>query len=202
MRQMLVTQDAFFKRYICIPSCEIHRPRPNKCISIDWFPYMNCNPVKSLKLLHVYFCSVCIAASIFSKLTKYPHNLYSIHPYNHKAYKQGPWGHYTIQSNAKCLKWDDKNKDTHGPWLKQWTLTKRNHKRWLELITWIVYSSLVTSFSSELEIVQHALRWTLRIRPMGQRTLGSWGSSNIATMSSLRLAGKACHFRRACRLGK
>jgi hypothetical protein len=34
---------------------EIHRLGPNEFISIDWFTYMNCNSVKSLKLLHVAF---------------------------------------------------------------------------------------------------------------------------------------------------
>jgi hypothetical protein len=28
--------------YICIPSPEIHRLEPNTCISIGWFPNMNC----------------------------------------------------------------------------------------------------------------------------------------------------------------
>ena len=41
----------------CAPaqSCEIHILGPNECISIDWFPSMNCNSVNSLKLLHVAF---------------------------------------------------------------------------------------------------------------------------------------------------
>ena len=41
----------------CAPaqSYEIHRLGPNLFISIDWFPYMNCNSVKLLKLLHVMF---------------------------------------------------------------------------------------------------------------------------------------------------
>ena len=33
--------------------CENHRLGPNEFISIDWFPSMNFNSVKSLKLLHV-----------------------------------------------------------------------------------------------------------------------------------------------------
>ena len=44
--------------YLYSQSCEIHRLGPNGFISINWFPYMNCNSVKSLKLLHV-------ASSIF-----------------------------------------------------------------------------------------------------------------------------------------
>ena len=36
-------------------SCKIHWLGPNLFISIDWYPYMNCNSVKSLKLLHVAF---------------------------------------------------------------------------------------------------------------------------------------------------
>ena len=36
-------------------SCEIHRLGPNLFILIHWFPYMNCNSVKSFKLLHVAF---------------------------------------------------------------------------------------------------------------------------------------------------
>ena len=41
----------------CAPnqSCEIHRLGPNSFNSIDWFPYMNCNSAKSLKLLHATF---------------------------------------------------------------------------------------------------------------------------------------------------
>jgi hypothetical protein len=42
------------KMHICIPSCYICRLGPNLFISIDWFPYMNCNSVKSTKLLHFY----------------------------------------------------------------------------------------------------------------------------------------------------
>jgi hypothetical protein len=37
--------------HICISSREIHRFPSNEFISIDWFPYMNCNSVKSFKLL-------------------------------------------------------------------------------------------------------------------------------------------------------
>ena len=37
---------------------EIHRLGPNEFISIDWFPYMNCNSLKSLKLWHVVFVSL------------------------------------------------------------------------------------------------------------------------------------------------
>ena len=37
---------------ICDQQMQIHRSGPNECISIDWFPYMNCH---SLKLLHVEF---------------------------------------------------------------------------------------------------------------------------------------------------
>ena len=36
-------------------SCEIHRLGPNLFIWIDNFPYINCNFVKSMKLLHVMF---------------------------------------------------------------------------------------------------------------------------------------------------
>ena len=39
--------------YLKKKSCEIHRLGHNGFISIDWFPYMNCNSVKSLKLLRV-----------------------------------------------------------------------------------------------------------------------------------------------------
>jgi hypothetical protein len=41
--------------YLYSQSCEIHRLEPDKSISIDWFPYMNCNSVKYFKLLHVWF---------------------------------------------------------------------------------------------------------------------------------------------------
>ena len=34
---------------------EIHRLGPNEFFSIDWFPYVNCNSVKSLNLLLVVF---------------------------------------------------------------------------------------------------------------------------------------------------
>ena len=64
MRQMVVTPDTdwfsdphrnfFFKgylwptdEYVYSQSCEIRRLGPNEFISIDWFTYMNCNPVKS-----------------------------------------------------------------------------------------------------------------------------------------------------------
>ena len=46
--------------YLYSQSCEIHRLGPSEFISIDSFPYMNCNSVKSLKLLHLYFCSVYV----------------------------------------------------------------------------------------------------------------------------------------------
>jgi hypothetical protein len=39
----------------CSKSCKIHRLWTNAFISIDWFPYMSCNSVKSLKMLHVVF---------------------------------------------------------------------------------------------------------------------------------------------------
>jgi hypothetical protein len=52
----------FFKRYLWptdaymySQSCEIHRLVPNEFISIDWFPHMNCNSVRSSKLSHVAF---------------------------------------------------------------------------------------------------------------------------------------------------
>ena len=41
--------------YLYSHSCEIHRLGRNAFISSDWFPYMNCNSVKSFKLLHVAF---------------------------------------------------------------------------------------------------------------------------------------------------
>jgi hypothetical protein len=61
----LIHSPTFFKgicdqqMHICIP-----RLGSNLFISIDWFPYMNCNSVKSLKLLHValmFLFSVYIA---------------------------------------------------------------------------------------------------------------------------------------------
>jgi hypothetical protein len=72
MRQMMVIPDLdcsfkstplpFLKMYfwptdayLYSQSCEIHRRGPKELISIDWFPYMNCNSVKSLKLLRVVF---------------------------------------------------------------------------------------------------------------------------------------------------
>ena len=36
------------------PVIHTHRLGPNEFISTDWFPYMNCNAVKSLKLLHLF----------------------------------------------------------------------------------------------------------------------------------------------------
>jgi hypothetical protein len=44
----------------CIPaqSCEIHRLGPNECISIDWFPYMNCNSVKLLQVVFIFLFSI------------------------------------------------------------------------------------------------------------------------------------------------
>ena len=71
MRKMVVTPEAdwfsdqrpyLFLRYLWPTDaylysqlCEIHRLRPNEFMSIVWFPYMNCNSVKSLKLLNVAF---------------------------------------------------------------------------------------------------------------------------------------------------
>jgi hypothetical protein len=40
--------------HICIPS-HVKSTGPGEFISIDWFPYMNCNSVKSLKWFHVAF---------------------------------------------------------------------------------------------------------------------------------------------------
>jgi hypothetical protein len=69
MRQMVVTPDTDWflnhtptlrylwptDAYVYSLPCEICRLGPNLFISIDWFPYMNWNSVKSLKLLHVVF---------------------------------------------------------------------------------------------------------------------------------------------------
>ena len=41
--------------YLYSQSFEIHRFGHNLFISVDWFPYMNCNTAKSLRLLHVAF---------------------------------------------------------------------------------------------------------------------------------------------------
>jgi hypothetical protein len=41
--------------YLFPQSCKIHRLWPIEFISIDWFPYMNCNSVTSFKLFHVAF---------------------------------------------------------------------------------------------------------------------------------------------------
>ena len=41
--------------HVCITSREIHWLVPNEFDSIDWFPQMNCNSVKYLKLLHFVF---------------------------------------------------------------------------------------------------------------------------------------------------
>ena len=46
--------------YLYSQSCEIHRLGPNECIVIDWFPYINCNSIKSFKLLHVAFIFLLI----------------------------------------------------------------------------------------------------------------------------------------------
>jgi hypothetical protein len=43
---------------VLLPRHEIPRLEPNWFISIDWFPYMNINSVKSLKLLHDVFIFV------------------------------------------------------------------------------------------------------------------------------------------------
>ena len=69
MMQMVVTSDWYsnprtyvFLRnqwptytYLYSQSCEIHILGPNEYISIDWFPYMNCNSIKSLAFLCVVF---------------------------------------------------------------------------------------------------------------------------------------------------
>jgi hypothetical protein len=70
MSEMVVTPDTewfsdplpyFFWRYLgpdaylYSQSGEIHRLGPNEVISMDWFPYVNCSSVTSLKLLHVAF---------------------------------------------------------------------------------------------------------------------------------------------------
>jgi hypothetical protein len=44
--------------YVYSQSCEIHRWGPDEFIPIDWFPYVNCNSLKLLKLLHVGFIFV------------------------------------------------------------------------------------------------------------------------------------------------
>ena len=58
----LIHTPTFFLRYLWPTDahlysklCETHILGPNLFISIDWFPYMNYNSVKSLKLLHVVF---------------------------------------------------------------------------------------------------------------------------------------------------
>ena len=59
--------------YLYSQSCEIHRLGPNAFISMDWFPFMNCNSVKSLKLLHFAFIFlfrvVSLPYSSFKKMT-------------------------------------------------------------------------------------------------------------------------------------
>ena len=41
--------------YVYSQSCDIHRLGPDEFDSIDWFPHMNCNSVKSLEALYVAF---------------------------------------------------------------------------------------------------------------------------------------------------
>jgi hypothetical protein len=59
--------------HACAPawSYEIHRLGPNSYISIDWFPYINCNSVKSVKLLHVAFIFWFSISSNWSELLQY-----------------------------------------------------------------------------------------------------------------------------------
>ena len=45
--------------YLSSQSCEIHRLGPNAFILIDGFPYMNCNSIKTLKLLHIFVQCKC-----------------------------------------------------------------------------------------------------------------------------------------------
>jgi hypothetical protein len=83
MRQMMVTPDNDWfsdpRPYLFLysQSYEVHRLGPNGCISIDWFPYMNCHSVKSLKLLHSAFiffveCSMGKVDPFFSNKTSLP----------------------------------------------------------------------------------------------------------------------------------
>jgi hypothetical protein len=71
MRQVVVMSDTdwfsdprphFLKSYLWpylySQPCEIHRLEPNEFISIDWFPCMNCNSVKSWNCCILYFCSL------------------------------------------------------------------------------------------------------------------------------------------------
>ena len=57
---------------------------PYECISIDWFPYMNCNLVKSLKFLHVAFLSffsICVDSTTLNIDVYYiNHNSEQINP--------------------------------------------------------------------------------------------------------------------------
>jgi hypothetical protein len=48
-------------------SGEMHRLWPNEFISIDWFPYMNCNSGNSWKLF--YFCQCISLMSITTNLS-------------------------------------------------------------------------------------------------------------------------------------
>ena len=56
--------------YLYSQSCEIHRLGPNKIISIDWFPYMNCNSVKSLTFLHVAFIFLFIIITLLESCSQ------------------------------------------------------------------------------------------------------------------------------------
>ena len=89
MRQIMVTPDTdwfsdswpyLFFIYLkvkisvtnrCICVFPVHRLGPNDFISIDWFPYMNCNSVKPLKLLHVAFIFFVLCIYIYMCITRW-----------------------------------------------------------------------------------------------------------------------------------
>ena len=78
MRQIVVTPDTdwfsdpdpylLFLRYLCPQSCEIYRFRPNEFISIDWFPYMNCNLGK---IFEIVACCVSIFVQCISIIDRF-----------------------------------------------------------------------------------------------------------------------------------
>jgi hypothetical protein len=93
-----------------LPSCEIHRLRPNEFISIDWFPYMNWNSVKSLKVLHVAFIflfSINTTNHLFVKMF----HLYNYCPYNNKD-KNNTYSEVGCTQLTTITFWKKKNPST------------------------------------------------------------------------------------------
>jgi hypothetical protein len=76
----VIHTPTFILTYLYSQSCEIHRLGPNECIYIDWFTYMICNSLKSLKLLHVAFIFLLNECSVILQIDTNPGMMLIISP--------------------------------------------------------------------------------------------------------------------------